>query len=227
MALSNVDNREETKLKATIERIDEIIVKSLSEKDYGIFSKAFEVLPKLARYCFIGRLKMTSHPSQGYIYVGREITRIAELAIDDRTAMQIVSEKILLLDTMHIPTSESNEKTFPLKVLECASLSWLTKFAIEQKKSINAMHSVANLLKSASPFVYTSDNGQKLVDAYKQQIINFLLTIPEEIVDWAYSLNENEYKTRYGSGFLKIALLGQTAKFYLRYKEKLREQKEG
>jgi len=227
MAISYVNSLQEEKLKATIERIDELIIKSLSEKDYGIFGKAFEVLPKISRHCFVRRLILTEHPPQGYIYVGREITRIAELAIDDRTAMQIVSEKILLFDTMHIPTSETDETTFPLKMMEFTTLSWLTRFAIEQKESMSAMHCVASLLKTASPFVYVSDDGQKLVTAYKLQTIKFLLTIPENIVEWAYSLNENEYKMRYGEGLLKIALLGQIAEFYLQYKEKLREQKEG
>lgn len=69
--------------------------------------------------------------------------------------------------------------------------------------------------------------GRTLAETFKDQSANFLLTMPEEIVDWAYSMNETEYKNRYGGGLIKIALLGQSAKFYLRYKEKLREKKEG
>jgi hypothetical protein len=224
-AFSNVDNHSEKELKATIEKLNQIIIRSLSEKDYGTFSKAFEVLPELARHCFNRKFMISDHPPQGWIYIGREITRMSELAIDDRTATQIASEKILLLDTMHVPASESNERTFPLKVLEQTGLSWLAKLAIERKNNINAMHPIANLLKSSSFIVYESDYGRQLVSTFQLQTIHFLLTMPEEVVDWAYSMNENEYRVRYGGGALKIALLGISAKLYLEYKKKLEEKK--
>jgi hypothetical protein len=224
-AFSSVDNYREKELKQTIEKLEQIITRSLLEKDYGVFGKAFEVLPKLARYCFDRKLTVVDHPRQGYIHIGREITRMSELAIDDRTAIQIASEKILLLDTMHVPAGESGERTFPLRVMEQTGLSWLAKFAIEHKSNLNAMHPIANLLKSASMIVYKPDYDQ-LAKALQLQTIQFLLTIPEEVVDWAYSMNENEYKVRYGGGDLKIALLGISAQFYLAYKKKLEEKKQ-
>jgi len=224
-AFSNVDNRSEKELKATIEKLNQIIIRSLSEKDYGTFSKAFEVLPELARYCFDRKFIISDHPPQGYIYIGREITRMSESTIDDRTAIQIACEKILLLDTMHVPASESNERTFPLKVMEQTGLSWIAKLAIEHKNNINAMHPIANLLKSSSLIAYESEFGQQLVPAFQLQTIHFLLTMPEDVVDWAYSMNENEYKVRYGGGALKMALLGMSAKLYLEYKKKLEEKK--
>lgn len=226
-AFSNVDNHNEKDWKASIEKLNQIIIRSLSEKDYGTFSKAFEVLPELARHCFDRKFMIRDHPSQGCIYIGREITRISELAIDDRTATQITSEKILLMDTMHVPADESNERTFPLKLMEQTGLSWLAKLAIERKNNINAMHPIANLLKSSSFIVYESDFGRQLASTFQLQTINFLLTMPEEVVDWAYSLNESEYKVKYGGGDLKIALLGIAAKFYLEYKKKLEEKKKG
>jgi hypothetical protein len=224
-AFSSVDSHREKEFKTTIEKLDQIIIRSLSEKDYGIFSKAFEVLPKLARYCFDRKFMVTNHPPQGYMYTGREITRMSELAVDDRTAIQIVSEKILLIDTMHFPASENNEKTLPLKMMEQTVLSWLARFAIEHRNSLNAMHPIANLLKSSSLIVYKPDYDQ-LAKAFQLQTIQFLLTIPEEVVDWAYSLNESEYKIKYGGGALKTALLGIFAEFYLKYKKKLEEKKQ-
>ena len=224
-AFSSVDSRKEKELKVTIEKLDQIIIRSLSEKDYGVFSKSFEVLPKLARYCFDRKFRIIDHPPNGSIYVGREITRMSELAIDDRTAIQIASGKILLLDTMHVPAGESNERTFPLKMMEQTGLSWLAKLAVEHKNNLNAMHPIANLLKSSSSIVYKSDFGKRLVSEFQFQTIEFLLTIPEEVVDWAYSLNETEYKVKYGGGILKAALLGISAKFYLEYRRKLEEKK--
>ncbi|HLE75346.1 MAG TPA: hypothetical protein VI864_04790 [Candidatus Bathyarchaeia archaeon] len=225
LAFFAIDNHDEGEFKSTIEKLNQLIIKALSEKDYGVFGRAFEVMPNLGRHCFNKKFLITGNPSEGLIYIDREMVRIGELAIDDRTAMQIVSEKFLLLDTMHVPANESSETTFSLKVSEEASLSWLAKLAVERKNNFIAMHPISALLKTATLTVYTSDFGRKLASAFQTQIIKFLLTIPEEVVDWAYSINENEYKVKYGNSDLKIALLGMSAKFYLEYKEELKKKK--
>ena len=107
--------------------------------------------------------------------------------------------------------------------MEQTGLSWLTKLAIEHNNQINSIHPIASLLKLSYLTVY-KPNYDNLVKQLQHQTIQFLLTVPEEVVDWAYSLNENEYKVKYGGGALKIALLGMCAEFYLEYK-KIREEK--
>jgi len=216
-ALSSMVKKSTSDFKEAIDDIYNLAMQAYSLKDYGTLEQTLDQMVKLARYscCIDFRITSTTPEEEfAWLYVGRRIQRIGENIVEDRTALQIICEKILWLDTNAEPF-KNRIFTLPLKTMEFVSLSVLAKFVCERNE-INAMHPVAALFEHALGATY---DDERINEKIRNDIITFFVSLPERVIDYAYGILETRYKTRYGGGILKIGLLGMLAKFYLEYRD--------
>lgn len=76
---------------------------------------------------------------------------------------------------------------------------------------------VKALFRHALGAVY--ENRKEFGNEIRKKTINFLVSLPEKVIDDAYNDLQNKYQVKNGGGILKIVLLGQLAKFYLDYRK--------
>jgi len=214
-AVSSIKKNNEASFREAVDNIYNMAVESLHFKDYSTFTYALDGIVKLTRHAYFAGLRVSTEQEYAWLFVGLRMQRIGEMAVEDRFALQSVCDGILRLDTEAEPI-QNRLLTLPLKSTELVSLCVLAKLASE-KNGLNALPPVEALFRLVMGTLY--ENHKDLEDKIRKDTIKFLVTLPEKIIDDAYSDLENKYQVKYGGGILKIALLGQLAKLYLDYRD--------
>lgn len=212
---STLKNREAS-FREKVDNIYEIAVQALNFKDYNALAIALDELVELARYTYKVGFAVATEQKYGFLFIGLAIQRIGEMAVNDRFGLNIVSEKILALDTRAKP--ETNHiLTLPLKSLEFVSLCVLSKLACDNKNWLSAISSVEALLEHNLGTFYTKH--KELNDATQKRTIDFLITLPDQVIQDTFDDLKNKYEVKYGDGILKITLIARLAKLYLEYRK--------